>query len=52
VFAPPDIGDAMAIEPGTSRLGRWEPRSYTGKFAQGLADGLSKAFQLVVPRHL
>jgi hypothetical protein len=52
VYAPPDVGDRMAIEPGGSGLGRWEPRSYTGKFAQGLADGLTKAFQLVVPKHL
>lgn len=52
VFAPPDVGDRMAIEPGGSGLDRWEPRSYTGKFAQGLADGITKAFQLVMPKHL
>ena len=53
VFEPPDVGDPIAIEPGTSQLGRgWKPRSYTGKLAQGLADALTKGLGILVPRHL
>lgn len=53
VFEPPDVGDPMAIAPGGSGLGRgWNPRSLTGKFAQGLADALNRGFQLVLPKHL